>query len=149
MKLAFFKSLATASLLCSMTGTALAQSDMSPVLMVESGPSDNPEYRRMVFVKYLAGPNVRVAYKAYNRTEFKQVQNTTPTNIIAECANGRATPLSQIHAFARAEADRRNRGQAAEVVRFCIKEVHGWERENRDKYLDPIFDGLPFAASLK
>jgi len=95
--------------------TAHAQfGDLSPVLLVESGPSDNAEYRRMVFVKF----------------------------------NGAATPLSQIRSFQRAEARAKRSGKPAEVVRFCIKNVQGWEGGNRVKYLDPIFEGMPHAASL-
>jgi len=46
---------------------AFAQSaDVSPTLLIESGPSDNPKYRRMIFVKYLSGNYVSVNYRAYN-----------------------------------------------------------------------------------
>jgi len=108
--------------------------DLSPVLLVESGPSDNNEYRRMVFVKFLSGNRVGVNYKAYNRTEFIQVPNTTPQDVISACANGAATPLSQIRSFQRAEARAKRSGKPAEVVRFCIKNVQGWEGGNRVKY---------------
>lgn len=129
---------------------AAQSSDTSPVLFLESGPSDNPEYRRMVFVKYLSGEQVRVAYKAYNRSEFAQVQNTTPQDIISQCARGSATSFSDIRSFERADARRKRNGQAPEVVKFCIKNVSGWETQgNREKYLDPIFNGMPYAASLK
>lgn len=128
---------------------AMAQfSDVSPVLLLESGPSDNPEYRRMVFVKYLAGNRVGVNYRAYNRTEFAQVPNTTPADVIAACSNGPATTLKEIKDFERAEAQRKRRGQAPEVVRFCIKNVQNWEGGGRARYLDPIFEGMPYAASL-
>lgn len=128
---------------------AIAQSaDVSPVLLLESGPSDNPEYRRMVFVKYLSGNRVSVNYKAYNRTEFKQVPNTTPLEVISACSNGAATPLREIRAFEKAEAKRKRRGQAPEVVRFCVKNVQNWEGGGRKRYLDPIFEGMPHAASL-
>lgn len=123
--------------------------DLSPVLLVESGPSDNGEYRRMVFVKFLSGDRVSVNYKAYNRTEFIQVPNSTPQDVISACANGAATPLSQIKSFERAEARAKRSGKAPEVVRFCIKNVQNWEGGNRVKYLDPIFEGMPHAASLK
>ena len=123
--------------------------DLSPVLLVESGPSDNPEYRRMIFVKFLSGSHVSVNYKAYNRTEFKQVPNTTPRDVIAACANGAATTLREIRSFERDEARAQRSGQAPKVVRFCIKNVQNWEGGNRNKYLDPIFEGLPHAASLK
>ena len=117
--------------------------DLSPVLLVESGPSDNPEYRRMIFVKFLSGSHVSVNYKAYNRTEFKQVPNTTPRDVIAACANGAATTLREIRSFERDEARAQRSGQAPKVVRFCIKNVQNWEGGNRNKYLDPIFEGLP------
>lgn len=131
------------------TPTASAQfGDLSPVLLVESGPSDNGEYRRMVFVKFLSGDRVSVNYKAYNRTEFIQVPNSTPQDVISACANGAATPLSQITAFKRDEARAKRSGKAPEIVRFCIKNVQNWEGGNRNKYLDPIFEGLPHAASL-
>ncbi len=123
--------------------------DLSPVLLVESGPSDNPEYRRMIFVKFLSGSHVSVNYKAYNRTEFKQVPNTTPRDVITACANGAATTLREIRSFERDEARAQRSGQAPKVVRFCIKNVQNWEGGNRNKYLDPIFEGLPHAASLK
>lgn len=127
----------------------LAQSaDVSPVLLIESGPSDNPEYRRMVFVKYLSGNFVSVNYKAYNRTEFIQVPNSTPGDVIAACANGAATNLREIKAFERAEARLKRSGKTPEVVRFCIKNVQNWEGGGRDTYLNPIFDGMPYAASL-
>lgn len=130
--------------------TATAQyGDLSPVLLVESGPSDTAGYRRMVFVKFLSGNRVGVNYKAYNRTEFIQVPNTTPQDVIAACANGAATPLSQIKSFERAEARAKRSGKAPEVVRFCIKNIQNWEGGNRNKYLDPIFEGMPHAASLK
>ncbi|WP_427451816.1 hypothetical protein [Litorimonas sp. WD9-15] len=129
--------------------SASAQSaDFSPVLLIESGPSDNPEYRRMVFVKYLAGNSVSVNYRAYNRTEFTQVPNTTPSDVIRACANGAASNLSDIRAFERAEASRERNRQAPEVTRFCIKNVPNWEGGGRTTWLDPIFNGLPYAASL-
>ena len=122
--------------------------DLSPVLLVESGPSDNNEYRRMVFVKFLSGDRVSVNYKAYNRTEFIQAPNSTPQDLIASCANGQATPLSQIKAFERDEARAKRSGKAPQLVRFCIKNIQNWGGGNRDKYLNPIFEGMPHAASL-
>ncbi len=131
--------------------TAIAQSgDTSPVLLLESGPSDNPEYRRMVFVKYLVGDRVNVAYKAYNRSEFIQVPDTTPGEMIRDCAFGKTTSFSDIRAFERADARLARNGQAPKITRFCIKGVSGWESQgNRKKYLDPIFNGMPYAATLK
>jgi len=128
--------------------TLVAAQDVSPTLVIESGPSDNPDYRRMVFVKYLSGDRVSVNYRAYNRTEFTQVPNTTPRELITECANGSPTGLNDIRAFERAEARRKASGQTPEVVRFCIKNVQNWEGGGRKTYLDPIFNGLPYAASL-
>lgn len=128
---------------------ANAQSaDVSPTLLIESGPSDNPQYRRMVFVKYLSGNYVNVNYRAYNRAEFTQVPNTTPADIIAACANGPASTLSDIRAFERAQARRDARGEAPEIKRFCIKNVSNWEGGGRSTYLDPIFNGMPHAATL-
>lgn len=123
--------------------------DLSPVLLLESGPSDNPEYRRMVFVKFLSGNRVSVNYKAYNRTEFKQVSDTTPRDVVSACANGAASSLRDIQAFERSEARAKRSGKAPEIVRFCIKNVQNWEGGNRARYLDPIFEGMPHAASLK
>lgn len=122
--------------------------DVSPVLLIESGPSDNPEYRRMIFVKYLSGNRVGVNYKAYNRTEFAQTPNMTPTDIVSACSNGAATPFSEVKAFERDEARRLRRGEAPKLARFCIKNVDNWEGGGRTRYLDPIFNGMPYAAVL-
>jgi len=131
-------------------GSAHAQfGDVSPVLLIESGPSDNPTYRRMVLVKYLAGNRVGVNYAAYNRTEFIQTPNATPSEIVAACANGAATSLREIRSFARDEAKRKRAGAQPEITRFCIKNVQNWEGGGRVKYLDPIFDGMPYASTLK
>ena len=148
--MSFGKSILAASVAAAFwSAPAAAQfGDLSPVLLVESGPSDKPQYRRMIFVKFLSGDRVSVNYAAYNRTEFKQVPNTTPREIISACANGPASTLSEIRAFQRDEARAAGRGQAPQVVRFCIKNVQGWEAGNRDAYLDPIFEGLPYAAAL-
>ena len=102
----------------------------------------------MVFVKFLSGNRVGVNYKAYNRTEFIQVPNTTPQDVISACANGAASSLREIRAFQRDEARAKRSGKAPQVVRFCIKNVQSWEGGNRKKYLDPIFEGMPHAASL-
>lgn len=143
------KTALAASLAFGVSAPVMAQSaDVSPTLLIETGPSDNPQYRRMIFVKYLSGNYVSVNYRAYNRAEFTQVPNTTPNDVIAACANGRASTLGEIKAFERAEAQRERRGQAPEIVRFCVKNVSGWEGGQRATYLDPIFNGLPHAASL-
>lgn len=128
---------------------AAAQSDVSPVLFLESVPSDNPAYRRMMVVSYLNGDSIRVSYKAYNRSEFIQINNTTPRDVLSQCARGAATNFRDIQSFERAEARRKRNGQPPETTRFCVKDVNGWEsRGNRKKYLDPIFNGMPYAASL-
>jgi len=143
------KTALAATLAFGVSAPAIAQSaDVSPTLLIETGPSDNPQYRRMIFVKYLSGNYVSVNYRAYNRTEFAQVPNTTPQDVISACANGRATSLSDIRSFERAEAKRKRSGQAPEIKRFCVKNVSNWEGGQRDRYLDPIFNGLPHAATL-
>lgn len=146
------KSVLSAAVLCAGMAAftpSFAQSmDVSPVLLIESGPSDNPEYRRMVFVKYLSGDRVNANYKAYNRTEFSQLPNTTPANIISDCARGAASSLSDIRAFQREEARLKNTGAPAKLARFCIKNVQNWEGGGRTRYLDPIFEGMPYAAIL-
>ena len=123
-------------------------SDMSPTLLIETGPSDNPDYRRMVFVKYLAGNQVTASYKAYNRSEFIQIQDTTPNGFVAACANGRATTLDEIQAYEAQEADARAARRAPMITHFCIKDIPNWEAGNRATYLDPIFEGMPYAATL-
>jgi len=139
-----------ASLAVLPTNAAQAQfGDVSPVLLIESGPSDNPTYRRMVVVKYLSGNRVGANYAAYNRTEFIQTPNTTPQNFIDACANGAPTRLREIKGFQRDEAKRKRSGQAPEIKRFCIKNVQKWEGGGRDQYLDPIFEGMPYASTLK
>jgi len=150
-----FKNIALTLSICvglsAASAPAIAQTnDVSPVLFLESGPSDNPDYRRMVYVKYLAGDQVRVAYKAYNRAEFIQVPNSTPADVLRQCSSGQATSFRDIQAFERAEARRVRNGQAPEIKTFCVKNVTGWESKgNRTKYLDPIFNGMPHAASMK
>jgi len=122
--------------------------DLSPVLLVETGPSDNPAYRRMIFTKFLSGDYVTVNYKNYNRAEFSQVPNTTSVDIIRSCSNGAATRLSDIQKFEREEKKRARRGEPPVIARFCIKNVQNWEGGNRKRYLDPIFNGLPWAAGV-
>lgn len=137
----------------SMGGPIFAQitpqaSDISPMLLIETGPSDNADYRRMVFVKYLSGNAVTVAYKAYNRAEFIQVPDTTPDTLIQACVNGPAATLEEIEAYQADEAEARGESQAPTITHFCIKDVQGWEAGNRSIYLDPIFEGMPHAAAL-
>lgn len=117
--------------------------DFSPTLLIETGPNENPQYRRVVFVKYLTGNRVTANYRAENRTEFQRVDNATPQALVDACASGPATSLAEIRAFARDEASRARSRQAAEVRSFCIKGVRNWEAVNKDQYLDPIFESLP------
>ena len=144
-----FKTALAASLAFGASAPVMAQSaDVSPTLLIEAGPSDNPQYRRMVFVKYLSGNYVSVNYRAYNRAEFTQIPNTTTNDVISACANGASSTLREIRAFEKAEAKRKRRGEAPEIVRFCVKNVSNWEGGQRSTYLDPIFNGMPHAASL-
>jgi len=122
---------------------------VSPVLLIESGPSDNPNYRRMVFTKYLQGDRVSVNYKAYNRTEFIQVNPQTPGDVLQSCMRGAATTISDLKAFERAEAQRARRGQPPEIARFCIKDIRNWDEAARKRYLDPIFNGMPASPAAR
>ena len=122
---------------------AAQNSAVSPVLLIESGPSDNPNYRRMVFTKYLQGDRVTVNYKSYNRSEFIQVSPQTSPDVVRGCARGQATGLRDLKAFEQAEAQRARRGQAPEIARFCIKNVRNWDEATRERYLGPIFNGMP------
>jgi len=149
----FKRSLITVSILCSTAAfatPAAAQSDVSPVLLLESVPSDNPNYRRMVYVKYLTGDRANVIYKAYNRSEFIQVSGGVVSEANTACARGAATSFKQIRAYERAEARRKRNGQPTEATSFCVKNVSGWESKgNRKKFLDPIFNGMPYAATRR
>lgn len=117
--------------------------DMSPTLLIETGPNDKANYRRVIFVKYLSGSQVTANYRADNRTEFKRVDPRTPQDLVDSCARGKATSLREIRAFARDEKSRARAGHAPEVRSFCVKNVSGWQSGNRKAYLDPIFDGMP------
>jgi hypothetical protein len=129
--------------------TSAAQStDLSPTLLIETGPSDNPDYRRMVFVKYLSADAVTVSYKAYNRSEFIQIEDATPDSLVSSCLDGRVTTLEEIQTFHRLEAEARLAEEAPAIAHFCIKNIENWEAGNKDNYLDPIFDGMPHAATL-
>ncbi|MGB3454730.1 MAG: hypothetical protein WBG08_07025 [Litorimonas sp.] len=130
------------------TGQASTGADVSPTLLIETGPSDNPAYRRMVFVRYLAGDQVSVSYAAYNRSEFIQVEDATPGSLVSACANGAAATLDEILAYNAAETEARENGTDPVIAHFCIKNVEGWEAGNRAAWLDPIFDGMPHAATL-
>lgn len=131
------------------SGVAAAQTaDESPVLLIESLPSDNPDYRRMIYVNYLSAHQVDVTYRAYTRSEFAQVSATSAPEIISDCWSGAATSLAEIEAFQKVEAKRKADDLPPVTTRFCIKNVLNWEEAGRDRYLDPIFHGLPYAAVL-
>ncbi|PHR58632.1 MAG: hypothetical protein COA43_10265 [Robiginitomaculum sp.] len=140
----FLKTAIVASVLCTVATPAFA--DMSPNLLIVSQPSDNPLYRRMVVVKYLAGTRVSANYKAYNRREFINTPSTTSGDIIAACARGKRTSLGELKAFKKSEARLKRSGKTPETRTFCIKGISNWTDQNKDKYLDPIFDGMPYLA---
>lgn len=147
MKSIFLSALLSAALFGAGEVAAQSSGD-SPVLLIESLPSVNPDYRRMILVKYLSGNQVSVAYKAHTRSEFAQIADETSPEIITACQTGPATPLDEIKAFQDTEAKRKAQGQTPLSAMFCIKNVPNWEESGRDKYLDPIFEGLPYAAVL-
>jgi len=130
------------------SGPVAAQGpDVSPTILIESLPSDHPDYRRMVLVHYLSGDRVKVSYRTYNRTEFQRLTNVSVN--ASDCTRGQAAKLSEIYAFNKSESQRRRSGQTPEAKSFCIKQVNSWEAKNKDKYLDPIFTGLPIAPHLR
>lgn len=141
---------AVTALLIAMLGvTPMASAqDMSPVLLIETGPSDNADYRRMTFTKYIQGNRVTVAYKSYNRSEFKQVRDDTPQELVNRCAGGPATTLRELDAYESAERRAERSGTKPEIKTFCIKNVPNWEGGNRKRYLDPIFNGMPYAKDV-
>ena len=118
--------------------------DVSPTLLIQSQPSDQAGYRRMVYVRYLDGSRIRASYKAYNRREFSRADGKVDPNVISKCAQGNSTSLSEIRSFAKAEFKRKQKGQTPEVRAFCIKNVPNWEAKNKDLYLDPIFETMPY-----
>lgn len=119
-------------------------SDVSPTILIESMPSDKADYRRMVYVKYLNGPNVQASYKAYNRREFNSASSTTSPQLLNACANGPATTLKDIKAFEKAEKRRKRAGQPPETRSFCLKNIPDWANKNKDIFLDPIFESMPY-----
>ena len=125
---------------------AARAADVSPTLLIETGPSDKPAYRRMISIKYLRGNSVTANYKAYNRREFINTPNTTPATVIAACASGRATSLGDIKSFEKDETRRMRNGQAPIARTFCIKNISNWQAKNKDRYLDPIFESMPYLA---
>jgi len=130
-----------------LTAPATFAQDVSPTLLIETGPSDTAGYRRTIFVKYLNGDRVNVNYRTETRSEFRQVPDSTPLNVITGCSRGAASSLSEIRRFEKDEAKRKRRGEAPQIRIFCIKNVSDWERRNRDLYLDPIFNGMPLAPN--
>lgn len=131
------------SLLGGISTPVFAQSaDIGPTLFIESMASDNPKYRRMVYVRYLSG----ASYKAYNRREFNLATSSTSDQNVGKCANGSATSLRDIRAFEKAEKRRARSGQTPEYAAFCIKNVREWKAKNKNVYLDPIFEGMPYVA---
>lgn len=142
-----FAILALSTILCSFAGAATASAqDVSPVLLIETGPNENPQYRKVVFVKYLSGNRVQANYRADNRTEFKRIAPDTPQDLVDKCAMGPATSLREIQAYARDEARRARSRQAPEIRSFCIKNVRNWSARNKDAYLDPIFESMPHSV---
>lgn len=129
--------------------TQAQSNSVSPTLLIETMPSDRPDYRRMIYIHYLNGSYVNVSYVAYNRTEFRQIPNRPSRDAIRACASGPSSRLSDIDGFERSEAQLKRSGQSPESKSFCIKNVRNWQDKNQKRYLDPIFNGLPFAASLK
>lgn len=126
---------------------ALAQSpDVSPHIVLESMPSDNPAYRRMIIVRYLRGSQVVTSYKAYNRREFINARGAPNTQAVDACANGAASSISKISAFAREEARLSAQSQPPKQAAFCIKNIPNWTERNKDRYLNPIFEGMPYLA---
>jgi len=125
---------------------AAAAQDVSPTLLIETAPSDIGDYRRMVHVKYLQGNRIERSFVAYNRTEFKRIDRQTSQEQIDKCANGPATSLSEIRGFARDEMKRSQARRSPETRFFCIKNVRNWTGQNRDKYLDPIFETMPYSV---
>jgi uncharacterized protein YfeS len=132
-----------AALIAGFSSPAFAkEADVGPTILVESMPSDNPKYRRMVYVRYLSG----ASYKAYNRREFNLATSPASVQSMDQCANGAATSLKEIKAFAKSEKKLARSGKAPITKAFCIKNVDNWTAENKDVYLDPIFDGMPYVA---
>jgi hypothetical protein len=126
-------------------GNALAQTaDISPVLLIESTQSNDPEYRRMVSVSYLSGNRITANYLAYNRRQFISVPSRHSAAQISACTQGAATSLKDIRAFQKDEARWALRGTTPETRLFCIKNIPNWKAQNKDLYLDPIFEGMPY-----
>lgn len=137
----------TAAFILPILGYAKASAqDVSPTLLIETSPSDIAEYRRMVHIKYIEGNRVVRSFVAYNRTEFKRIDRQVTQGIIENCANGAATPLTEITAFSRDEARRAKVGELPVTRYFCIKNIPDWSTVNRDRYLDPIFETLPYGV---
>ncbi len=121
--------------------------DVSPVILLETGPSDMAGYRKMVRVKYLSGNRVTAHYKAYNRREFINVKDRNSNAATQECARGKATSLKEIRAYEKSEAKRKRQGLAPEPRTFCIKNIPNWMEKNKDRYLNPIFASMPWVKN--
>ena len=146
MRSALIMALATTFIIPVLGYTNAAAQDISPTLLIQTAPSDTDGYRRMIHVKYLRGNTIERSFVAYNRTEFKRVDQQAPQEAIDKCANGAATSLADITAFGRDEARRATSRQTPETRFFCIKNVPNWTRINRDRYLDPIFATMPVSV---
>lgn len=126
-----------------LTAPAYAQSSsMSDTIVLQSVESDDRMYRRMVVINYQNG----VSYKAYTRREFKRFDAPDSKQLVAQCVNGAATSLREIKAFNKAERKRERSGQAPQPATFCIKNVPDWANKNKDIYLNPIFEGMPYVS---
>ena len=124
--------------LCATAGAANAQSaDVSPTILIETMPSDNSDYRRVIVIHYANG----TSYRAYNRAEFKRHEGPRPN--VSACSAGQATSLGEIRAYEKEEQRKAKRGQSPEARSFCIKNVGNWKGGNQATYLDPIFSTLP------
>ena len=136
--------LGIAVLLSGISAPATAQSaDNSGTILLQSVPSDDPLYRRMVVINYQNG----VSYKAYTRREFKRLtDNSQARGLIEQCTGGNAITLKQLKAFEKTDKKRARNGQAPVPTTFCIKNVPNWSKVNKDIYLDPIFNGLPYVS---
>jgi len=131
------------SLLGGFSAPAMAQSgENSGTILLQSVPSDDPLYRRMVVVNYQNG----VSYKAYTRREFKRTDNPEASSLMAQCVGESGISLRQLRAFEKADRKLARSGQAPVPTSFCIKNVSNWANKNKDTYLDPIFNGMPYVS---
>ena len=137
------KSVLLLSLLGGMSAPVAAQSgENSGTILLQSMPSDDPLYRRMVIVNYQNG----VSYKAYTRREFKRADNPEAQNLMSQCVAGNAITIRQLRAFEKADKKLARNNQAPVPTTFCIKNVSNWVHKNKDIFLDPIFNGMPYVS---